>query len=74
MASLVYGRIPYPVNFCQLGQGGSEFGGIGEEEIGEGDVLPDDSSEYELFRLEGHATLPDGLYSWSEINGVWIQA
>lgn len=71
--SVHYARMPYPTNICQLGFGGSAAGGIGDEEVGEGDTLPADNTDYELFRLEGHGTIPDGLYQWSEANEVWIQ-
>ena len=44
-----------------------------DEEVGEGATLPADGSTWELFRLEGNANLPDGLYRWSEASNVWIQ-
>lgn len=72
--SIIYPRFSYPTNICQLGQGGSAGDGIIVEEVGEGSVLPADASEFELFRLEGHASLPDGLYAWNETNGYWVQA
>jgi hypothetical protein len=37
---------------------------------GFGDTLPVDSSVYKLFLLEGHATLPNGLWRW---DGVWVE-
>jgi hypothetical protein len=40
------------------------------KQIGFGDTLPLDSSVYKLFYLEGHATLPNGLWQW---DGVWIE-
>jgi hypothetical protein len=40
------------------------------KQIGFGDTLPVDSSVYRLFLLEGHATLPDGLWRW---DGVWVE-
>jgi hypothetical protein len=46
----------------------------GAEEVGEGAALPADGSTWELFRLEGSATLPDGLYRWSPTANSWIQA
>jgi hypothetical protein len=39
------------------------------QQIGVGSALPLDSSVYKLFLLEGHATLPNGLWRW---DGVWI--
>ncbi len=42
-------------------------------EVGEGSVLPADDSQGELFRLQGHATLPDGLYRWDFNLNTWIQ-
>jgi hypothetical protein len=38
--------------------------------VGKGDTLPVDSSVYKLFLLEGHATLPNGLWRW---DGVWVE-
>ncbi len=44
-------------------------------EVGEGSVLPANGSGVELFRLTGNlAGLPDGLYTWTQPPGVWIQA
>ena len=43
-------------------------------EVGEGSVLPADDSQGELFRLIGHATLPDGLYFWNNVSASWVQA
>ena len=48
-------------------------GDTGDTEVGEGAALPLDDSIYELFRLEGHSTLPNGLYFWSESANQWVQ-
>ena len=72
--STIYPRFAYPTNICQLGQGGSAGDGTIDEEVGEGDTLPADDSDFELFRLEGHADLPDGLYVWNDANDYWVQA
>lgn len=34
-----------------------------------GSVFPTEATDGELFRLKGHASLPDGLYSFE--NGAW---
>lgn len=52
---------------------GTVTGGGGDEEVGEGNALPTDNSVYELFRLEGHSTLPNALYWWSEEANQWVQ-
>ncbi len=45
---------------------------VDDAEVGEGDTLPPDASEWELFRLVG--TPDDGLFAWSEDAQTWIEA
>lgn len=66
--SIYAGSIASLINCANVGASGA-----GDAEVGEGDTLPSTNAVYELFRLEGHLTLPDGLYWWSEEAGQWVQ-
>jgi hypothetical protein len=47
--------------------------GAANQEIGHGSVLPVDGSAFQLFDLEAHAVLPNGLYRWDNQASVWVQ-
>lgn len=42
-------------------------------EVGEGSILPASAASGELWRLMGHATLPDGLYWFNSNTNAWVQ-
>jgi len=45
----------------------------GSTSVGRGNALPADNTDYEMFILEGHTTLPNGSYYWSSIDAQWYQ-
>jgi hypothetical protein len=64
----------YSGSVAALHKCGEVVSGGGDTEVGEGSLLPTDSSIYELFRLENHPTLPNGLYWWSENANQWVES
>jgi hypothetical protein len=43
------------------------------KQIGRGNALPADNTQYEVYILEGHASISDGWFYWSVPARTWVQ-